>query len=90
MHSRLSLLNLFETGNTERLTGKASSAGFHDPLTAGLTGETVHDAGIAGDIPLRLFELKKLVQRSVQDLLRSGRMQLPEALLIFRAEILVA
>ena len=90
MRCPLTLLELAEAWNTKLLASKPPSAGFHDPLTAGLAGESVHYAGMAGDLPLRLFEFKEFIQGNVQDVLRPGLMQFSEALLLFWGNIFVA
>ena len=59
---RLALLQLVEAGNAESLARKAPRAGFHHSLATRLAGDTVHDAGVAGDLPLRFFQFEKFSQ----------------------------
>jgi hypothetical protein len=51
----LALLHLVEAGNAEGLSFKTPRSGFHYVLTATLAGNTIHDAGMAGDLSFRLF-----------------------------------
>ena len=68
MRLALTLLQLVEAGNAKGLSFKAPGAGFHDLFGAGLASDTIHDAGVAGDLPLWLFQFEKLIQRNVEDL----------------------